>query len=264
MDHHEKHEKLNPTLPTCTVVIPCLNEEDYVEDILSDVVANLLQDGVQAEIIVSDSGSTDKTPERVNAFISAHPDVTIRLISHGRKGVSSARNEGAHYATGEYLIFLDADNRVSSDFLKKTLAEIKGKKLDVAGCYIQPDSGRLCDRVGAMVVNNVLRGAQYISPSALGAAIVVRKSLFKKMGGFNESLPVYEDTDFTKRASKIGRFRMITSTEVVTSTRRLEGRRFRQIIDYVRNGVGYLMTGECPTNMDYPFGKHGTKIREVP
>ena len=98
-----------------SVVIPYFNMQDYVAEAVDSVLAAGWQ---KLEIIVVNDGST--VPEAASALdklkADIPPETTLRVVDKANGGLSSARNTGADAAQGEYLLFLDADDRIAPDF----------------------------------------------------------------------------------------------------------------------------------------------------
>jgi glycosyltransferase involved in cell wall biosynthesis len=113
-------------LPTVSVVMPCYNAGRYVAAALRSVLAQTL---APAEIIVVDNGSTDGSPEIVAGFGPA-----VRLLREERRGASRARIAGAAVATGEALMFLDADDLIAPDTLAALAAALARHPDAVAIC----------------------------------------------------------------------------------------------------------------------------------
>ena len=92
-----------------SIVIPCYQQAHFLPDAISSILRQTYSD---LEIIVVDDGSTDHTRE----VASSHPEV--RYVSQSNAGVSNARNTGFKMSRGEYIVFLDADDRLLADAIE--------------------------------------------------------------------------------------------------------------------------------------------------
>ena len=101
-----------------SVVIPLYNKEALIEQTVERVLLQTYQD---FEVIVVDDGSTDKGVEVVKEF----DDKRIRIIQQENQGVSAARNKGIEESQGEYIAFLDADDKWETDYLETQHCLIK-------------------------------------------------------------------------------------------------------------------------------------------
>jgi glycosyltransferase involved in cell wall biosynthesis len=160
----------------------------------------LTQDFEDFELIVVDDGSTDGTADEIRKMGGR-----VRLIQHPEnRGVSAARNKGILHAKGKYIAFLDSD-----DLWVKGKLKIQAAFLDENPHYPLCYTDEIWIRKGKRV-NPMLKHAKYsgwifekclplciISPSSA----MMRKTLFKKVGLFDEALPVCEDYDFWLRVS---------------------------------------------------------------
>ncbi len=90
--------------PLVSIIIPVFNSEKYISETIKSV---LTQTYSQFELLIINDGSTDRTIEIVNNFMS---DKRINLINKNNEGVSSARNEGIKHAKGKYIALLDSDD----------------------------------------------------------------------------------------------------------------------------------------------------------
>lgn len=109
-----------------SVIIPMYNSEEYISKCVDSVINQTLR---EIEIILVDDGSTDKTLEICNEY--AILDDRIKIIKQKNKGVSSARNKGINFATGEYVTFVDSD-----DFIENNMLEILYGKAIKNNCNI--------------------------------------------------------------------------------------------------------------------------------
>ena len=108
-----------------TIIIPAYNAGDTI---LSTVNTVLSQNFTSYELIIVNDGSTDNTSEILSSFNSRS---NVRIIHQENKGVSSARNIGIDEAKGDYIVFLDADDRLYSDSLKVLYQAIIDSNADI-------------------------------------------------------------------------------------------------------------------------------------
>jgi len=115
--------------------MPAYNAEKYITDSITSV---LKQSFTLWELIVIDDGSTDKTAEIINSFLT---DKRITLIRQANKGVSAARNVGIKAAKGNFIAFLDADDAYLPENLK---AKYEAITADASLDYVYSDI-MVCD-----------------------------------------------------------------------------------------------------------------------
>lgn len=109
-----------------SVIIPVFQGESCIESCLKSVLNQSYQN---LEIIVINDGSTDLTQKIVEKM--KMDDERIKLINQTNQGVSKARNEGIRLASGEYTMFLDADDKLQQDLCEKLLDTMKDRDVDV-------------------------------------------------------------------------------------------------------------------------------------
>ena len=100
-----------------SVVVPIYNTAKYLPECLDSLLAQTHQD---LEIILIDDGSTDESGKIADDY--AKKDKRIKVIHQKNAGQSAARNRGIKEATGEFLSFVDSDDKLKPDFIKKLLA----------------------------------------------------------------------------------------------------------------------------------------------
>lgn len=119
MDLHneslEVYSKLRNLVLKYTVIVPVYNAEKYLYECVSSIVSQIR---VGDELIIVDDGSKDHSKEIYYAFAREYPQ--IRVIQQENQGVYAARQCGIHHATGDYIIFVDADDT----WTENTLSEI--------------------------------------------------------------------------------------------------------------------------------------------
>ena len=120
--------------PTVSVIIPMYNVSEYVDDCFSNLASQVL---TNYEVILIDDKSVDDTIEKVLLAIECfeRKDVEFTLITQEiNMGVACARNIGLERASGEYVYFYDADDRLEPDTLSALYSEAKQQDADIVGC----------------------------------------------------------------------------------------------------------------------------------
>lgn len=100
-----------------SVIIPCYNQYEYLLDAVKSVVSSTYKN---LEIIVVNDGSTEKTPQEIQSMLM--PFDNVILINQENSGVCAARNNGIIKATGEYILPLDADDRIANTYIEKAVS----------------------------------------------------------------------------------------------------------------------------------------------
>jgi glycosyltransferase involved in cell wall biosynthesis len=196
-----------------SVIIPCYNQAHFVGDAIESVLA---QTWPQREIIVVDDGSRDD-PAMVVA-----PYAGVRLIRQTNQGVSAARNRGMRASTGEFLIFLDADDRLTSRALEVHLHHLQARPdcAMAAGhyCEIAADGTVLGTpkqhRVISEYYKTLLGGGDCVW---LPAAVLYRRAELEAVGGWNEARSGCADWDLYLHIAQ--RYPICCHTEVVAEYR---------------------------------------------
>lgn len=130
-------KKIRPMNKLVSIVIPAYNARNYI----SHAVASCLsQTYAQIEILVIDDGSTDDTVEVARGFQDDR--VSVHRIPNG--GAGRARNAGLRLATGDYIMFLDADDAISEVKVERQMRLISGKLDVVALCNWKKVPGEIC------------------------------------------------------------------------------------------------------------------------
>ncbi|RFC55741.1 glycosyltransferase family 2 protein [Brumimicrobium aurantiacum] len=131
-----------------SVVIPCYNGKDFIVETINSV---LKQKYTNFEILIVNDGSTDNSVEVIQSI----RDKRIILIDKANTGVSDSRNLGFKKARGEFIIFLDADDLLSTNFFEKAIENFTvNRSVDYLTCgIIQID-----EKSEAILNENVLRG----------------------------------------------------------------------------------------------------------
>jgi glycosyltransferase involved in cell wall biosynthesis len=191
-----------------SIIIPTLNEEKYLPRLLVSLKNQTVH---PKEIIIADAFSTDRTCEIAKLF-------GCKVVSGGLP--AAGRNKGAQSASEELILFLDSDMVLPSDFLDAAVKEIKRRKLDVAACFGYPLTSTKLDDIVVDGMIFYLKLTEKFLPHGGAPCIFIKKSLHKKIKGFDESLVLAEDHDYVRRAAKVGKFSYLKNAKLLVSTRR--------------------------------------------
>lgn len=241
-----------------SIVIITLNEAKCIATLLSDLSQQTFR---HFEVIVVDSNSEDNTCEIAQTFSSSLPNLTVHRMQD--RGVSLGRNTGAQLARFPHLLFLDADVRLSTDFLDKATTQLRQKKLSVAGVFMGAKGLPLHYKMGYGLFNIGLFLTQFSFPTAVGACIFSSQQIHQNIGGFNESIQLCEDCDYVKRASRVTKFRFLSLTFQFDPRRLQQDGFFRTGWLYLRANIYRFFVGEiCNNEIPYQFGHYEKNAKQ--
>ena len=204
-------------MPVLSIIIPAYNEEAFLPRTLEHLGKALKATSIDAEVIVVDNNSSDKTAEIAE-------DWGARVVFEGRNHISRARNTGAGVALTDYLLFLDADTDIHAELL--------------AGATKRLQSGRCCgggtlvkfEREVPFLAMGFLTSWNWIAQRlrlAAGCFIYCRRDAFNDVDGFSEEVYASEEIWFSRAITAWGRernmtFEIISDQPVITSTRKVD------------------------------------------
>ena len=176
-------------------VVPCYNGADTLQKCVESVFCQGIDD---YEIIVVNDGSTDNTLEVAKIIANEHPQVVVLNKPNG--GVSSARNMGIENATGDYILFLDADDEFDPNFWKdvKPYAD-KQIELILFGFDSEQSPSKVkkyCNRIRKDIVVDYLAGRVHIHICSI---LTRRDVIFDNVIRFDEGTYFSEDREFIIR-----------------------------------------------------------------
>lgn len=115
-----------------SLIIPCYNEENYIQTVLEKVSKTSLYNGINREIIVVDDGSTDKTYNNISEFCENHPETDCRILRHAKnKGKGASIRSAIPELTGNIVLIQDADLEYNPADYNKLLEPIIDGHADV-------------------------------------------------------------------------------------------------------------------------------------
>ena len=197
-----------------TIVIPCKNESKIIDTTLSLLNQQNNIEGVN--VIVSDS-STDNTT--VELELREKDKFILQIIQGGLPSV--ARNNGIKYVTTPYVLFLDADMFILDfNLLTETINIMKKEKLHLLTTKVRTTTGEYNYTYKSFdVIQKIIKS---ITPFCLGGFMLFKTKIFKKLGGFDESIKVAEDYLLSKKV-KSNKFKIINK-HIFTSPRRFKNK----------------------------------------
>ncbi len=191
-----------------SIIIPAYNEEKYIEKTIQSIKDQTTN---SYEIIVVANGCTDRTQEIASKY-------TPHSFVINRPNVSLARNIGAQHASGDILIFLDADTRLAPNAVEEIKKQFSPAET-VATLHGHPNASRLHYKI-FLEIKNLLHLLKLHTGSS--GIIITKKDIFHKVGGFDAKLSIKENSAFIRKAKRYGKYKVIRNTTAITSTRRYE------------------------------------------
>lgn len=219
-------------------VIPAHNEERLLGRTLTTLGDAARTSGEPYEIIVVDDASTDGT-----AAVAARHGA--RVVPVQLRHIAAARNAGARVATGDILVFVDADTDVPATVLAGAVGAVR------AGAVGGGARARFDGRVPlyGRVLARLWLWVQRAGNLAAGCFIFCTRSAFETVGGFDETLYAAEDVVLSQRLKRLGPF-VIVQDMVITSGRTMRshsaGEALRIVTGFVVRGPGFFRTRHGP------------------
>lgn len=179
-----------------SVVIPCFNHGEFLPDAVASVLGAKRDD---VELIVVDDGSTDG---RTRTEIDALSTNGIRVIRQENKGLAAARNVAIAASSGEYILPLDADNRVRPAYFERGISILQtNPKVGV----VYGDAQYFGERTDHWRVGT-FDWQQLMCRNYIDACALYRRSIWEEAGGYDGRMPVqgYEDWDLWLTAAENG------------------------------------------------------------
>ena len=175
-----------------TIVVPCKNEEDYIEYLLHDLKKQNIGDTL---IVIADA-STDNTRKVIRAK-KKELGLNIKIVQGGP--VSEAKNNGAALAKTPYILFIDSDVRFFKDtVIHDAVNIIEKQELDLVGLYVKCYDNDFVAKVGFMMFNGINKLMSPWVPFAIGAFMLTRRDRFEELGRFPCQYQTSEDFFLSK------------------------------------------------------------------
>lgn len=195
-----------------SMVVPVRNEESNIAQTLGDLLA-LDREGIDYEILVVDGDSTDATRDVVRSLMADHPELT--LLRNPKRLSSAARNIGIGHARGEFIVIIDGHCRLTNrdylhdltDGFARSGADSLGRPqpLDLPGATVfqRALAAARSSWLGHHPASHIYSsGARFVRPQSV--AVAYRRSVFTRVGLFDESFDACEDVEFNHRLDRQG------------------------------------------------------------
>ena len=231
-----------PLSALVSVVIPCYNQAHFLDEAIRSVLAQCYGN---IEVVVVDDGSLDHTAEVAAQYPSIH------YIRQSNQGLSAARNAGLNQSRGDYLVFLDADDRLLPGAIINGLAYLtahpetamvsgqyrriaadgsvlptwREQRLGKGACFVSgnyqliaPDGALLNTGERRQVSSDHYAALLQRNYIEMHATVMYRRTVLTTVGGFDPSLPACEDYDMFLRIARA--FPIACHSHVVADYRR--------------------------------------------
>ena len=219
-----------------SIVVPAFNEEQLLGQSLAQIqraAGAFEQRGWATELIVCDNNSTDKTAEIARA---AGATVVFEPVNQ----ISRARNCGAAAATGDWLVFVDADSHPGAELFADVAAAIESGRYIAGGATVRMDAKHFVAGLVVLLWNSISRLRRLLA----GSFIFCETTTFRKIGGFSQEMFAAEELELSQRLRKAAResgkkMVILHRHPLVTSARKLHlytmREHFRLITRIARN-----------------------------
>lgn len=177
-----------------SIIIPYFNCEKYIIQTLESIEAQTYQN---YEVILVNDGSSTASTAYIEDLVKEKPYITY--LDQDNKGVSAARNIGSANSQGEFLLFLDAGNKIHSEFLQKTV-DVFLQNPQYKIVYTKAEFFET--QAGEWQLPEYTNYRDLLLSNTIDILALIKRDDFEYLDGFDESLKMYEDWDFWIRLLK--------------------------------------------------------------
>jgi len=195
-----------------SIVVPCYNEQATIGQLL-EAIYQQSYPRHDLEVIIADGLSTDATREVIKEFQKGHPDLAIRVVDNQKRIIPAGLNLAIEGARGDYIVRLDAHSIPEKNYIALCIDSLaSGRGENVGGVWeVTPQGeGWIARSIALAAVHPMGVGdaryrlgglAQWVDTVPFGA---FERSIFQKIGFFNEKLLTNEDYEFNVRIRQAG------------------------------------------------------------
>jgi glycosyltransferase involved in cell wall biosynthesis len=193
----DRESNVPQTSPLVSVIIPCYRQAHFLSDAIESV---LTQSYPNVEAIVINDGSPDDTADVAARYSS------VRYVEQANRGLAAARNAGLAHSHGEFIVFLDADDRLMPDALRMNAALLGSNPAAgfVAGTshYISREGTPIPTDSRAWPSGDIYAALLQRNRIRMPAMVMFRKNVFQRLGGFNTDVDACADYEMYLRVSR--------------------------------------------------------------
>jgi glycosyltransferase involved in cell wall biosynthesis len=219
-----------------SIVVPAFNEEKLITASLREIknaMTAFLRRGWSTELIVCDNNSTDRTADIARAEGAI---VVFEPVNQ----IARARNRGAEIASGNWLVFIDADTHPDQGLFEDVSSVIESGSCLAGGSTVKLADLHPVGRVVTGLWNLMSRSFKW----AAGSFIFCETGAFRETGGFSMELFASEEIDLSRRLKKLGRikgksFIILHRNPVLTSARRVHMYSWREHLQFLSAAVAH-------------------------
>ena len=210
-----------------SVIVPAFNEEKLLGTTLACIRESTK--GMDVELIVCDNNSTDRTAEIAT-------QAGARVVFEPVNQISRARNTGAAAASGDWLVFVDADSFPDRALFAELAEAIAGGRCVGGGATVRFDDADRAAQGAVAIWNAISRGMRW----AAGSFVFCEAAAFRALGGFSTELYASEEIDFSRRLKRRGRLTILHRHPLRTSGRKV---RLYSKTEYLRLLAKIVLSG---------------------
>ncbi len=226
-----------------SVIIPVLNEEKLLPQLLHQLTDPQLRNENNFEIVISDGGSKDCTVK----LALERADIVKVHAENRAQNIAEGRNLGAKYANGEIFIFLNGDVILKKplEFFKFVDNNFVNSNYIAMTCFVKifPEEEKFSDKIFHGIYNSYFWSLNLLGVGmGRGECQIIRREIFEKMKGFNEELAAGEDFDLFKRIRKHGKILFTNKINVYESPRRFRKLGYMNVTwSWIKNSVSVIV-----------------------
>lgn len=194
-----------------SIVTVCRNAESTIIDTLKSVLS---QTWSNLEYIIVDGASEDKTVDIIKCYLQLFNDrnINVSFVSEKDNGIADAWNKGLKKANGDFICILNADDWLAPDAITNAVFSLNNATNAISyGICVRVNSDKKCQHV---IWKSFKSNRVFLSMGFSFTSCVVQKSVYEKIGYFNEEFKIALDVDFLLRALK-NNINLVKGTQVV-------------------------------------------------